>query len=420
MIQAFYSGISGIKAHQDAIDIVSDNLANVESAGFRASDAEFASIFEKAKNTTGLSSSVDSSIGVGTQVTATPLNLQQGTIQNSDRNTDLAIVGDGWFGIEGAGERYFTRNGTFGFDENRNLVTPEGMYVLGTIGKNIDPIKNVLTEELSDVALGDVKKQEKLKLPETLDYPAQPTRNIEFFGNLGTQNETRVISAKAYDAQGNQNKVKLTFKLDPTQPEIGSLWDVTATVSSLDGETVYDTKEGKVTFDETGALVNSTLTTVNNNGTPVNINLGKGYEGVIAAANIPISGSSTSDGAESGELEGYDINQNGEVVATFTNGRQSSIAQIGLFHFQNDQGLERISGTLFKESSNSGKAFFFQDEQGNNILGANILNQKLEMSNVQMDTGLTSLIIYQRAYDANAKSVTTADQMIQKALNMDA
>ena len=420
MIQAFYSGISGIRAHQDAINITSDNLSNIESVGFRGYEAEFANLFDKAKNTQTLSSSVDSTVGVGTQVTATTLDLSQGTLSNSERSSDLAIVGDGWFAIEGAKERYYTRNGTFGFDSNRDLVTPEGMYVLGTIGDNIDTTTNTLKKELSDIPLGDVTKQQKLKLPDTLTYPAQPTKNINFFGNLGTEDTTRVISAKAIDAQGNINKVRLAFKLNPTQPATGSLWDVTATVTSSDGQTTYSTTSAQVSFDETGALTNSTLTTINNNGTPVTINLGKDYSGVIAAANIPVSGSSQSDGIEKGELTGYDVNQNGQIVATFTNGRQSSVAQVALFHFQNDQGLERITGSLFQESSNSGKAFFFKDQNNNNILGANIINHKLEMSNVKMEAGLTELIIYQRAYDANAKSVTTADQMIQKALNMDA
>lgn len=420
MIQAFYSGISGIRAHQDAIDITSDNLANIQSVGFRGSNAEFASLFDNAKNTQTLTSSVDSTVGVGTRVSATALDLSQGTLINSERNTDLAIVGDGWFAIEGENERYFTRNGTFGFDSNRDLVTPEGMYVLGTIGNNIDTTNNILTEELGDIPLDDVTTQQKLKLPETLYYPPQPTTNVEFFGNIGTQNETRVISAKAIDAEGNINKIRLAFKQNPTQPATGSLWDITATVTSNDETIIYSTTTGQVSFDEAGGLLNSTLTSVDNNGTPVAIDLGSNYSGVIAAANIPITGSSQSDGLQGGELVGYDINQNAEIVATFTNGRQSSVAQIGLFHFQNDQGLERISGTLFKESSNSGKAFFFKDTDGNNILGANVLNQKLEMSNVRMEAGLTELIIYQRAYDANAKSVTTADQMIQKALNMDA
>ncbi len=420
MIQAFYTGVSGIKAHQDAIDVTSDNLANINSVGFRSYTTEFASLFDNAMAVDNFSSSVSSTVGVGTRVQATGMDLSQGTLINSDRSTDLAIVGDGWFGVATGDKRYFTRSGNFSFDSNRDLVNDAGMYVLGTVGNNIDFATNTLTQELTDVELGNIDTLQKIQLPETLNYPPQPTTNIDFFGNLGTDNETRVISANAIDAQGNINKVKLTFTQANPQPPVGSIWNVTATVTSNDESILYSTSQGVVNFDEAGGLVSSTLTSVDNNGSTVAINLGSGFGGVVAIANTPITGSSQSDGLVGGELIGYDINQNAEVVATFTNGRQSSVAQIALFHFQNDQGLERINGTLFQESSNSGQALIFQDADGNNILGANVLNYKLEASNVRMENGLTELIVYQRAYDANSKSITTADQMIQKALNMDA
>ncbi|SFV57663.1 Flagellar hook protein FlgE [hydrothermal vent metagenome] len=419
MIQAFYTGISGIKSHQSAIDVTSDNLANINTVGFRSFETEFASLFEAPEETT-FDSSVDSSVGIGSRMQTTALNLSQGSLIDSDRNSDLAIVGDGWFGIEDANERYYTRAGNFGFDSNRDLVTPEGMYVLGTLGDNIDLTNNTLTQELTDIPLGDVTAQKKIQLPKTLTYPAQPTKSIQFFGNIGTDDEVRIISAKAIDANGESNKVKLTFTLNQKDPNGGSLWDVKADVTTPDESKVYSSSTGEVRFDSSGGLVSSTLTSVDNNGTPVSIDLGSDFSGVISIGNVPVSGSSQSDGISSGELVGYDINQNGEVVATFSNGRQSSVAQIALFHFQNDQGLERISGTLFQSSPNSGKPTFFQDANKNNVLGASIVNQKLEASNFKIETGLTELIIYQRAYDANAKSVTTADQMIQKALNMDA
>jgi len=418
MIQGFYSGISGIRAHQTAIDVTADNIANLQTIGFRSYTSEFAALFHKAQNTTSWESSVDSTVGVGTRVQATGMNLAQGNVVQSSNNTDLAIVGDGWFGIQGYDETYFTRAGNFTFDSNRDLVTPEGMYVLGTIGKNIDVANGVLLQELEDVPLANVEQQEKIQLPETLSYPAKPTSNVDFFGNIGTQNVPQSISALAIDGEGNKNTIKLLFKQADPQPDVGILWDITATVSQ--GDQILSTQNGQVLFDEKGALVSNTLTQVNNNGTPVTINLGTGYDGVISAANIPITGSSKADGFEGGELVGYEINQNAEVIATFSNGRQSAVAQIALYHFQNDQGLDRISGTLFQQSSNSGKAFFFQNDQGENILGTKVMNYALESANLNLEDGLTELIIYQRAYDANAKSITTADQMIQKALNMDA
>jgi flagellar hook protein FlgE len=167
-------------------------------------------------------------------------------------------------------------------------------------------------------------------------------------------------------------------------------------------------------------LINTTLTSIDNNGTPVAIDLGSGFDGVVAITNIPITASSMSDGTIGGDLEGYSVNKNAEVIATFTNGLQSSVGKIAIYHFRNEQGLERASGARFLEGDNSGSPIFYKDASGQNIIGTDIVNFNLEGSNVQMTSGLTDLIIYQRAYDANSKSITTADQMMQKALQMDA
>jgi len=115
---------------------------------------------------------------------------------------------------------------------------------------------------------------------------------------------------------------------------------------------------------------------------------------------------------------GYNLNEDGQIIASFNNGKQSSVGQIAIYHFQNDQGLNRLSGTQFSASSNSGKAIFYKDAENNNIIGTRLTTHQLEDSNVDITSGLTDLIILQRSYEANAKSITTADEMIQKALNM--
>ena len=197
----------------------------------------------------------------------------------------------------------------------------------------------------------------------------------------------------------------------------GIQWDVTATTKNLDGQTIYDTKTGVLNFAGDGSLISNTLDTIDNNGTAVNINVGSGYSGIVVT-NAPISGSSTADGTIGGGLIGYEINLNAEVIATFTNGAQSSVGKIALYHFQNDEGLDRTSGTRFQKSSNSGDPIFYQDANGQNILGSTVNNYRLENANVKLETSLTELIIFQRAYDANSKVISTADQMIQKALQM--
>ena len=420
MIQAYYTGINGMQTSSYGIDVVSDNIANANTTGFRGSEYEFASLFENALSTTDGNVTSDS-VGMGARVQATPMMQSSGTYTATDRNTDMAIMGDGWFGLEGNGDVSYTRDGAFGFDSDSYLVSNEGKYVLGTMGGNISD-DNELTEQLDNVPLGNVDQQSALRLPNTLYYPSQPTTIAEFSGNIGSVNdgEIRSMSTGIVDADGVMNELRLEFQAVDPQPASGSAWSVTATTTSPDGENIYDTQTGIVTFDEKGALTSNTLTTINNNGSAVSIDLGSNFDGIVSLDNTEITSSSSADGSVGGDLIGYDINQDGDIVASFDNGQQSSVGQIAVYHFQNDQGLNRLSGTQFSESSNSGKAMFYQDVDGNNTIGTTLSTNQLEGSNVDMTYGLTDLIILQRAYDSNSKSITTADEMLQKALDMDA
>jgi flagellar hook protein FlgE len=422
MTQAFYTGVSGLKVYSNGIDVVSDNLANLSTTGFRAYDAEYASLFENTLASASSNLLPSNSVGEGVRLQATSMSMEQGSLSLTDRSTDMAIMGDGWFGIESNGAPLYTRAGDFTFDAENDLVTNDGYYVLGTMGGNISE-DNVLTESLSEVPLGAVADQKKLRFPKTLTYPPEPTSNVKFMANLGVGkegNEVVTIGASVIDSKSERNNLKLTFTRSKTQTPPGTQWDVDATVRSLDGKTLYDEQKGQLSFDESGALVNSTLNSIDNNGTEVKLDFGDGYNGLVSIDVPVVPGSSIADGTIGGDLQGYSINKNGEVIATFTNGRQSSVGKIAVYHFQNDQGLERVTGTRFAQSNNSGEALFFKDKKGQNILGTDIANFRLENSNVEMSLGLTELIILQRAYDANSKSVTTADQMIQKALSMDA
>lgn len=420
MTQAFYTGISGLRSGQTAIDVTSNNIANISTTGYRAYNAEFSNLFEDALVSQGGSTLDPTSIGYGTRIQTTSMVLDDGAYSITDRSTDMAIEGDGWFGIQSDSGNMYTRAGNFTFDVNSDLVTPDGNYVLGSMGGNIDFSTNTLTDVLNEVPLGDIGTVERLRFPQSLSYPPIASTSAQFFGNLGIDDEVRGIGADIIDSQNNINHLKLTFTKSEVQPTNGTSWDVVATTQSSDGSAVYDTKSGQVSFDSDGSIISSTLTTIDNNGTQVEIDLGSGFNGITSIGNTEITSSSTSNGSIGGELVGYDVNRNAEVVATFTNGMQSSVGQIAVFHFNNPQGLERASGANFYETGNSGAAYFKQDENGNNIITANVMTFRLEGSNVAMEDALTQLIVLQRSYDANSKSVSTANEMMQKALNMDA
>lgn len=418
MSQAFYTGISGLKNYSAGIDVVSNNIANISTVGYRAYNAEYASLFEEALS--GATSSISpQSVGNGVRMQATAMSTEQGSLALSDRSTDLAILGNGWFGVRGDGDTIYTRDGGFNIDANADLVTNDGLHVLGTMGNNISE-DNVLTSVLPEVKLGDVGTVEKLRFPKTLTYPPEPTTQAKFLANVGVGYEPITVGASVIDPQNNRNHLRLEITKKAVQTLPGAQYDVKATVESLDGTTIYSTAYGEAFFDDAGALTSHTMTTIDNNGAPVQIDLGSGYDGLVSMDVPLVSGSSITDGTIGGELQGYSISQDGDVFATFTNGKQSSVGKLAVFHFSNEQGLNRVSGTRFEESANSGKAYFYKDANGDNVIGTNIQNFRLESSNYEIASGLTELIVYQRAYDANSKSITTADQMIQKALNMGA
>jgi len=416
MTQAFYTGISGLQNNSTGIDVVSNNIANISTVGYRGSNAEFSTLFG---DTISTGSASGTTIGSGVKLQATSLVRNQGVLALSDRSTDLAIEGDGWFGITNDIDTLYTRDGNFTFDSNNDLVTADGHYVLGTLGGNISA-DNTLTATLDAVKLGDAGNQEKLRFPKTLTYPPEPSTNAKFFANLGVGYEPVTVGASVVDPQNNKNHLRLEFVRNPVQNPPGSQYTVKATTQSLDGATVYDTQTGTAEFDAAGALVLNTLTSINNNGAQVAIDLGTGYDGITSIDLPLVSGSSRADGTIGGNLAGYSINRNAEVIATFTNGEQSSVGKVAVYHFTNEQGLNRVTGTRFSESPNSGSARFTQDANGESINGAEVVNFRLEGANIDLTHGLTELIILQRSYDANAKSVTTADQMMQKALSMDA
>lgn len=444
MTQGYYAGISGIQTHQYGLDVIADNLANTSTTAYKSTSTEFSDLFSKAITSSNATTPTSDDIGFGVQLQAASFQMEQGSLMPSDRFSDLAIEGNGWFGAISKDQDYFTRDGHFTFDayqktagdvnsSTARLVTSDGKYVTGTMLTNFaynasfdygDSVSNgavgayVISNPTNDVALSGMNSQGQLEFPTRLAYPVEPTTQAQFFGNLGITDETRAISADVISSTNERNRLKLTFTQSATQPAAGTAWDVVATVTSNDGSVVYDTQNGQALFGDSGGLISSTLASVNNNGTPVAIDLGTNYSGMISIDSVPISGSSQSNGISGGSLTNYGINSDGVIVADFSNGRQSAIGRIAVYHFQNDQGLMREGGTYYQESSDSGKPLFWTDADGNAATGAIVRSRTLEASNVRMEVGLTDMIIMQRAYQANAKTITTVDEMIQKALQM--
>ena len=471
MITSLYNGISGINSFQSGVDVLADNISNVNTIGFKGSYPEFSTIFSKSLSTNVTSND----IGLGSKLDATSLDTSQGSLQNSDNVFDLALNSEGWFGVQGIDNQInYTRSGSFNRDADGYLTSSSGEYLLGTLGGNMTPTTLDQTSldtfgkiygdsihslsdayalsYIEDIPLGSISSQSKIKLPDLLSFPAVPTTKVSYKTNL---DPTVKYNAKdkeipnvehrtstVISPNGDRNTLDMTFTKRVPQQSTGSIWDANIQILGLaqtyDLKTTYDTakykvdttakkvypiidsKSGVLKFDSSGKLISSTVPTLSNGGVSLNLNLGTPgtYDGLISSANFSKASSEQHDGYIAGLLKDYGIDGNGNVIANFSNGKSVPVAKIAVYHFQNDQGLEKVGNNLFSASQNSGDPIFYKDSNGNPILGTQISSNKLESSNVNLSTALTELIVMQKAFDASAKSVTTSNELIKNAINM--
>ena len=474
MNTSFYNGISGIKSFQSGMNVLSHNISNVDTIGYRGSSVGFSTIFSKTLSGGSLED-VTSDIGLGSQMDSTSLDTSQGNLQNTDNVFDLALNSQGWFGIKGANDKtYYTRAGLFNKDVDGYLVNDSGNYLLGTPGGNIAPTTlNKATLEdfgkyydkssthladayaisnIEDVPLGSVTSQTKIKLPDMLYFSPVATTNVSYKTNL---NPTVKLDAKGQEIpnvehrtstvispSGDKDTLDMTFTKKVPQQTTGSTWNANILIlepaQTYDSKATYDatkykvdvtakkvypivdSKIGVLKFDSSGKLLSSTVPTLSNNGVPLTLNLGKPetYDGLVSSAKFNTSNFEQHDGNIGSLIKDYGMDGNGNVIANFSNGKSIPIAKVAVYHFRNAKGLDKLGSNSFTASQNSGKPFFYKDSNNKAILGTHISSNKLEASNVSTATALTELIIMQKAFDASAKSITTSDQLIQNAINM--
>jgi len=339
----------------------------------------------------------------------------------------------------------FSANGTIQAGDTIKNPQP-GDTVLVTV-TNADGVSETFNATLDENLAWEIADADIAKLDPANAGP------LEVKAQIVTEQEsaqTPHFRVPIVTPDGETGMLSLEMEQKLPAPELGSEWNATAQVlqylepydpdKTYDPEkyyvdevsnkvyTILDTQEGVLTFDENGALTQNTIPQLDNGGTPLTLNLGtpynadipnSGYDGLTAMGDKPTALTDTeTNGYQKGELKGYSVDQNGTVFANFTNGKSSAVATIPVYHFINDQGLSSEGHALFLPTANSGKPYLYTDKEGNVVQGANVVSHKLENSNVMLSTALTEMIVMQKAFDSNAKSITTSDQMIQTAINM--
>ena len=430
MLSSFYSGISGLAAYGNAMSVIGNNIANMNTVGFKSSRVAFADLYNMA-----LSHAAGGSLQVGRGVRMSSINrlFTQGSLETTGSATDMAIQGDGFFILSdrtGSGT-YYTRSGHFIFDKDGDLVNPEGYAVQGWA---IDPNTGIRTGALGPLSFS------------TAAVPASATQNVNVSVNLdsnatvdpggggafdptdpeNTSNYSTSLSV--YDSLGNSHVVTIYFY----KAALGSwTWHACVDGSEITGGVPGQLEieaQGTLTFDTAGALTADVTLASDFDflGAAQDQNItfdfgtsvaegGAGLDGTTQFAGTPSTYILTQDGYASGLLEGLILDTEGVLTGIFSNGQTQTLSQIALARFPSPWGLEGIGSNLFVESNQSGQPLI--NPPGTSGLGT-IASNSLEMSNVDLAAEFVDMMRMQQAFTANSKVITTTDQMLAEVVNL--
>ncbi len=405
MLRSLFSGISGLRAHQQMMDVTSNNIANVNTVGFKSSQVVFQDTLSQMMRASGApqqgqGGTNPAQVGLGVRLGAINTSFVQGSAQTTGRATDVMISGDGFFVVNSVDEQLYTRSGAFNFDAEGKLVTPTGAAVQGWPAVN--------GEVNTNAPIGDIR------LPMGTLIAPNATRNMVIAGNLPADapvNTTIPRSIKTYDVQGNVVTLTTTFTLT------AGGWEVVVT----DGTT--PSAAASLTFLANGQISLPTYTDANgdtkigliydpdNDGIGVEVDLAGLTEYTGNTTVSPLS----QNGSPAATLQSFSINPDGQLVGVFSNGNKQTVAQLALANFNNPPGLEKVGDSLYRFTVNSGLA---QVGVAGTVGLGTLQSGAVEMSNVDLAQEFTNLIVAQRGFQANSKVISTSDEVLQELVNL--
>jgi flagellar hook protein FlgE len=412
---AMFAGVSGLAAQSNALGMISDNIANVNTVGYKGTSARFSTLVTQA----------------ATQTTHTPGGVmsspysfitRQGLLQGSASGTDLAVAGQGFFVVNesatpGFGDDfYFTRAGSFNPDQNGNLVNAAGYFLQGFDLRTTTPppssstftgLETVNISNLSGSAAASTAISLGVNLPSTAAVADSFSVTTQVFDSLGNAHDMDITFTKT--AVNTWSWAASNPTLDGGATSSG--------VASGSGDIVFDTDGTPLVFSPAAPTVTLTSFTTGAGNATITLDLGTlaGTDGLTQfAGNFTIS-NIDQDGVRFGNYTGITISEDGIVTALFDNGQRQDIFQLPLGMFRNPNGLEAKSGNVYLETDRSGN---FQLNLAGNGGAGDIAPAALESSTVDLAEEFTKMIITQRADSANTKVITTADDMLEELIRV--
>jgi flagellar hook protein FlgE len=389
MLRSLYSGISGLRSHQTMLDVTGNNIANVNTTGFKGSATQFQDTLSQLVQGAGgaqaeVGGTNPAQVGLGVRVAGIATNFAQGAAQSTGKATDMMISGDGFFVTRMGNETLYTRAGAFDFDSDGRLVAPDGSLVQGWTA-----IDGVIQ---TGSAVGDIT------LPKEAVAAAKATDSATVSGNLPGDTavgDAVVKDIPIFDASGASKTLTLTF----TRTATG--WDVSGDTGAGPSTAVA------IALDADGGLTPAGPVTVDG----IAVDLG-GITGYAGLNTISITGQ---NGIAAGTLQSYTLASDGTLIGSFSNGAKVPIARIALATFVNPGGLEKAGSSGYRVSINSGNPEL--GTAGSPGFGS-LVSGALEMSNVDLSQEFTNLIVAQRGFQANARVITTSDEVLQELTNL--
>jgi flagellar hook protein FlgE len=401
----FSQGLSGLSAAAKALDVVGNNIANSQTVGFKSGTAAFADMFAGAT-------------GLGVQIAGVNQNFADGDLGFTGRNLDVGLAGRGFFRMTSeSGSVFYGRNGQFDQDVNGNIINKtNGLFLTGyqaadgkiDPGSPMGPIRiptENMAPEASDTGslVGNLNAGDD-KVYKAADFDPEDPKTYNY-----------VSQVEATDSLGNKHTVKVYF----VQTEAGK-WtafgrDDTAPKAGADGK---DYTQLPLSFDSSGKF-NGTNSKLTINGAGMNgsddLALTLDLSGMTKQAGESLVKGEGVNGQAPGEYQTFKIGDNGEVVATYSNGKTLTVAQIVLADFANSGGLEPQGNNVWAETPQSGQAFFGTSGQGSfgTLSGGN-----LESSNVNLGDEMVNMIVYQRNYQSNSQTIKTQSEILQTLVNL--
>jgi len=415
---SFSASLSGLNAQQQALNTISNNLANINTLAFKSSSVDFSDLVSQA---VGGASVNPAQIGLGVTTGSISPNFSQGGISNTGVPTNVAIQGSGFFVVGDVSNRAYTRAGDFTFDANGKLVTSDGKGVQGYTA--VDPATGAI---ITTGQPGDIVVPPGVLRPPTPTTLFGTNTNLDANAAVG---DTFTASVPIYDSLGVSHVATMTYTNTaagtwsysltvppqevtgaapgvPKQIATGTLaFGSTGQLTTVNGAAAADVVVTGPTWSNGATAANFTWDLVDGNG----VASLTGYQAASATSSI------TQNGSPAGTIAGININSDGEIIATFGAGQTVAVGQLAMANFNNPQGLVKMGGNAFGESGSSGIANIGAAGTGGR---GTLIGSSLEQSNVDVATEFTQMIIAQRGYQANSKSITTADQVLVDTLNI--